>query len=97
MSTAVAAPNKPPSVIYIFSQDREISAPAEIALLFIKAIVGTLEPKIASLICVAASTLPPKVFISKIIALALSFSATEITRFMKGGKPKSIVPLIGTL
>jgi hypothetical protein len=74
-----------------------MSAPAEIALLLIKAIVGTLELKIASLICVAASTLPPNVFISKIIAIAFSDSALDITRFIKGGKPKSIVPSIGTL
>jgi hypothetical protein len=37
------------------------------------------------------------VFISKIMAIALSDSALEITRFIKGGKPKSIVPSIGTL
>ena len=50
ISTAVAAPIKPPPVINIFSQDNEISAPAEIARLFINATVGTSAPKIASFI-----------------------------------------------
>ena len=63
--------------MYIFSHDSDISAPADFVqnLLLIKAIVVILELRIASFICVAASTLPPKVFISKIIASAFSDSA----------------------
>ena len=92
ISTAVAAPMVPPPVIYIFSQDKEINAPAEIARLLIKATVNTSEASIASLICVAASTLPPKVSISKMIAAALSSSAALIVLSINGGKPRSIVP-----
>ena len=39
ISTAVAAPIKPPPVIKIFSQEREINAPAEIARRFMNAMV----------------------------------------------------------
>jgi len=80
-----------PLVIIIFSQDKDIKAPAEIALLLIKAIVGIFVSKMASLICVAASKRPPKVSISKIIAEALSLSANLILLEIKGGRPKSIV------
>ena len=74
-----------------------MSAPAEIARRFIKAMVGTFEPRIASLIWVAASTRPPKVLISKITALALLASASSRALSMKGGSPRSITPLMGTL
>ena len=95
ISTAVVAPIVAPPAMNTFSQDNEISAPAEIARLFIKATVGTFESNIASLICVAASTRPPKVLTSNIIAFALFSSASAIERSMNGGNPKSIVPSIG--
>ena len=48
----------------------------------INAIVLTLLPRIASFICVAASTRPPNVLISKTIASALIDSASSIVLFM---------------
>ena len=45
---------------------------------------------IASFICVAASTRPPKVSMSKIINEALSVSAKLIARVTKPGMPRSI-------
>ena len=79
-ATAVAAPMEAPGVIKIESQLREIKAPAEMARLLIKAMVVTLLSKMMSLICVAASTLPPKVSISNMMALALFVSASFTTR-----------------
>ena len=61
-----------------------------------KAIVVMSVAEIASLICVAASTLPPNVSISKIISSAPFFSAALIARLTKAGIPKSIVSCIGT-
>ena len=69
-----------PGVIKIESQLREIKAPAEMARLLIKAIVVTLLSKIMSLIWVAASTLPPKVSISNMMAWALCSAASSTTR-----------------
>ena len=80
ISTAVAAPMEAPPVIYIFSQDKEISAPADMALRLINATVSRSESKMASLIWVAASTRPPKVSISKMTARALFFSASASSR-----------------
>ena len=88
----MAAPIDAPGVIKIESQLREMSAPADIARLLIKAIVGILLSKIISLIWVAASTRPPKVSISKMIAFALFSSASSTTRWIKCGRPISIVP-----
>ena len=75
ISTAVAAPIVPPLVIYILSHDIDINAPAEIARRFINATVSIGESNIASFICVAASTRPPKVSISNITATAPSAAA----------------------
>ena len=55
-----------------------MSAPAEIARLFINATVTTLLSKIISLIFVAASILPPKVSISKIIEQSISLQGQTI-------------------
>ena len=80
-----------------FSQDKDINAPADIARRLMNATVMISVPKIASLICVAASTLPPNVLISNIIALAFLDFASSSILFIKGGKPRSIVPCIGIL
>jgi len=76
----VAAPIELPGTIIILSHEIAIRAPAEMARLLINAIVRRSVPIIASLICVAASTLPPKVLILKIIASAFASSASETTR-----------------
>jgi hypothetical protein len=77
----------------IFSHARAIKAPADQALSFIKAMVVMGVLRIASLIFVAASTLPPKVSISNIKAFALGCSLILLST--KEERPNSIVPLIG--
>ena len=59
--------------------------------------VGISVSDIESLICVAASTRPPKVSISKIINSLLLDSAISIARLTKLGIPKSIVFCIGMI
>ncbi len=59
--------------------------------------VGISVSDIESLICVAASTRPPKVSISKIINSLLLDSAISIARLTKLGIPKSIVSCIGMI
>lgn len=65
-----------------------MSAPAEIPRL-IKAIVLSSVSRIISLISMAASTRPPNVSMSKIIAAASASSASLTARSTKLARPRS--------
>ena len=88
----VAAPMLAPGLMTICVAANEMSAPAEMARLLMNAMVGTFVFKSASRICIAESTRPPSVLISKIIASACAFSRS--TRSIYGAKPRSIIPEI---
>jgi len=78
--TGVAAPIVPPPLMTMRSAASAMRAPAEIARLLTKAMVGTDVVSSASRICTAASTRPPKVLISSTTAAALAVAASSSTR-----------------
>jgi hypothetical protein len=80
ISTGAAAPIVALEAIVIRRAERAISAPAEIARPFTKAMVSSGVPRSASRITTAASTRPPKVSISSTSAAAPACSASPITR-----------------
>ncbi len=81
-----------PGAITICFVASDISAPAEIAFLLMKAIVFIFVSINPSLIFTAESNLPPKVSISKIRASAFALSASSKTPSKSRANPLLMVP-----